>query len=108
MFADQWDLRGALRARYHDHTLVADVAAEGMRATPRGLALEMTFVEQISTRTYPYGPDLAVYDASNRRLYRLLDRRQAAEYLARSRPSFRCAPQRSFAWGFYPRRWSLL
>ena len=108
VFADQWDLRGALRARYHDHTLVADVAAEGMRATPRGLALEMTFVEQISTRTYPYGPDLAVYDASNRRLYRLLDRRQAAEYLARSRPSFRCAPQRSFAWGFDPRRWSLL
>jgi hypothetical protein len=108
VFADQWDLRGALQTRYRDHALVADVAAEAMRATPRGLSLQMTFLEQVSTRTYPYGPGLAVYDASNHRLYPLLDRRQAARYLARSRPAFRCAPQRSFAWGFDPRRWSLL
>jgi hypothetical protein len=108
VFADQWDLRGALQTHYHDHALVADVAAEAMHATPSGLALEMTFLEQVSTRTYPYGPGLAVYDASNQRLYPLLDRRQAERYLARSRPAFRCAPQRSFAWGFDPRRWSLL
>jgi hypothetical protein len=109
VFADQWDFRGALRAHWHDHAIVADVASEAMRATPRGLALQMTFLDQVTTRTYPYGPGLAVYDARNHRLYRLLDRRAAASYLARSRPSFRCAPQRSFAWGFDPsNRWSLL
>ena len=109
VFADQWDLRGALRLRYDDPTLVADVASEAMRATARGLALEMTFLGGVSTRKYPYDPGLVVYDASTRRLFPLHDRRQAARYLARSRPSFRCAPQRSFAWGFDPgSRWSLL
>jgi hypothetical protein len=109
VFADEWDLTGALRVHYHDATLKADVAQERMRATPRALGLDMTFLGRFSTRTYPYGPSLAVYDSSRGRLYRLFNRRQAARYLADSRPSFRFPPQRSFAWGFDPfARWSLL
>ncbi len=105
VFADQWDLRGALQLHFHDPSLVADAAAEAMRATPRGLALDMTFLSDVSTRVYPYGRGLAIYDSKRRRLYRLPDRSRAARYLARSRPAFRCPPQRSFAWGFDPERW---
>ncbi|MGH9196616.1 MAG: hypothetical protein ACRD1T_12845, partial [Acidimicrobiia bacterium] len=82
---------------------------ETMRATSRELGIDMTFLDRFSTRFYAYGPDLAVYDFTRRRLYRLFDRRQAARYLADSRPSFACPLQRSFAWGFDPfSRWSLL
>jgi hypothetical protein len=109
VFADQWDLRGALQLAYRDPTLVADVSSEGMRASPRGLAIQMTFLDRVFTRTYPYGQSLLVYDFPSRRLYRLPTRRDAAGYLARSHPAFRCPPQRSFAWGFDPlHRWSLL
>lgn len=109
VFADEWDLTGALRVHYHDASLKADVAQEGMQATARGLGVDMTFLGRFSTRTYPYGPRLAVYDSTRRHLYGLFTRRQAAKYLADSRPSFRCPAQRSFAWGFNPfARWSLL
>jgi hypothetical protein len=100
VFADQWDFRGALQLAYHDRSISADVAAEGLRARPRALALEMSFLNRSFARTYPYGRDLLVYDAPRSRLYHLRNRGDAARYLARSRPSFRCAPQRSFAWGF--------
>lgn len=109
VFADQWDLTRALQLHYRDPSLRADVAAEAMRATPRGLSLDMAFVDQVSTRTYPYGRGLAVYDSTRHRLYRLINRRRASMYIAHSRPSTNCSPQRSFAWGFNPsRRWSLL
>jgi uncharacterized membrane protein YjfL (UPF0719 family) len=104
VFADQYDLRGALRVAYHDPSLSADVATEGLRAEPRDLALEMTFLDAKSTRTYPYRRTLLVYDAETRRLHRLRDRAEAEGYLARSRPVFSCPPQRSFAWGFDPSR----
>jgi hypothetical protein len=102
VFADQWDFRGALQLAYHDPSISADVAAEGLQAGPRGIALEMTFLGRSFTRTYPYSRDLLVYDAPRRRLYHLQNRGDAARYLTQSRPSFRCAPQRSFAWGFNP------
>ncbi len=109
VFYNQWDLRGALQVAYRDPSLVADVASEAMRARPRGLSIRMTFLHQVVWRTYPYGRHLLVYDATSGRLYPMFDRSQATNYLALSRPSFRCAPLRSFAWGFNPlRRWSLL
>ena len=109
VFADQWDLRAALKIAYRDPSLTADVASEGMQATQSGLAIRMTFLDRVFIRTYPYGRRLIVYDSKRRRLYRLRDRAQAIRYLADSRPSFRCKPQRSFAWGFDPsRRWTLL
>lgn len=109
VFADEWDLTGALQVHYDDHSLKADVAQEAMHATSRGLGIDMTFLGRFSTRIYPYGPTLAVYDYSRDRLYRLFDKRQAERYLAASRPSFRCPAQRSFAWGFDPfARWSLV
>jgi hypothetical protein len=109
VFAGEWDLRGALRVAYRDPSLKADVASEALRAGPRGLALDETLLGRVSTRTYPYGRGLIIYDFTSGRLYHLLDRTRAARYLARSRPSFHCPPQRSFAWGFDPsRRWSLL
>lgn len=102
VFADQSDFRGALRLAYHDPSLIADVASEALRSGAHGLVLQMTFLGIVSTRTYAYGRGLLVYDAADRRLYHLRDRTEAARYLARSRPSFHCAAQRSFAWGFDP------
>jgi hypothetical protein len=104
VFADQWDLRGRLQLAYRDPSLVADVASESMRATPGGLSIRMSFLHRVFWRTYPYGSQLLVYDASKRHLYRITDRSAAERYLARSRPSFSCPPQRSFAWGFDPMR----
>jgi hypothetical protein len=109
VFADQWDLRAALQIRYQDPSLEADVASETMRATPDGLSIQMTFLDRVFTRTYPYGRRLFVYDHIRGRLYRLVDRTEAIRYVAHSRPSFRCPPQRSFAWGFDPsHRWTFL
>jgi hypothetical protein len=108
VFADQSDFRGALRLAYHDPSLIADVASEALRSGAHGLVLQMTFLGIVSTRTYAYSRGLLVYDAASRRLYHLRDRTDAARYLARSRPSFRCPAQRSFAWGFDPsQRFSL-
>jgi hypothetical protein len=108
VFADQWDLRGALALAYHDPSIAADAATEALRAGPRRLELDMTFLGARSTRTYAYGPHLFVYDFPRRTLHVLHDRNEAAGYVSSERPSFSCPPQRSFAWGFDPsRRWSL-
>lgn len=104
VFADQSDFRGALTLAYHDPTLGADVATEGLRAGSRRLELEMTFLDDRSTRTYAYGPHLFIYDFPHRTLSVLRDRSDAARYISSERPSFQCAPQRSFAWGFDPSR----
>ena len=104
VFADQSDFRGALALAYHDPTLAADVATEGLRAGSRRLELEMTFLDDRSTRTYAYGPHLFIYDFPHRTLSVLRDRSDAARYISSERPSFQCAPQRSFAWGFDPSR----
>jgi hypothetical protein len=103
VFADQWDLRGALALAYHDPSLAADAATEGLRAGSRRLELEMTFLGARSTRTYAYGPHLFVYDFPRRTVHLLRDRSEAARYVS-ERPSFNCSPQRSFAWGFDPSR----
>jgi hypothetical protein len=102
VFADQWDFRGALALAYHDPSLAADAAGEALRAGSRKLELEMTFLGLRSTRTYPYGPRLFVYDFPRRTLYTLRNQNEASRYISSQRPSFRCAPQRSFAWGFDP------
>lgn len=108
VFADDGDLRSALDLASGDFSLRADVASEAMRASPKGLSIRMTFLHHVFWRTYAYGRHLLVYDATTGRLHRMTDRSQAANYLARSRPAFQCAPQRSFAWGFDPSsRWSL-
>ena len=107
VFADQWDFAAALRLAYDDQSLAGDVATEDLHAGARRLELEMTFLGRTSTRTYPYGPHLLVYDFPHRTVRVLRDRRTAARYLA-SRSTPGCAPQRSFAWGFDPtRRFSL-
>jgi hypothetical protein len=103
VFADQWDLRGALALAYHDQSIAADAATEGLRVGSRRLELEMTFLGARSTRTYAYGPQLFVYDFPRRTLHVLRDRSAAAGYVS-ERPSFNCPPQRSFAWGFDPSR----
>jgi hypothetical protein len=104
VFADQWDLRGALALTYHDPSLAADTATQALRARARQLELEMTFLGDRSTRTYAYGPHLFVYDFPRRTLSVLRDRSEAARYLSSQRPLFRCPPQRSFAWGLDPSR----
>jgi hypothetical protein len=104
VFADQWDFRGALALAYHDPSLAADAAGEGLRAGSRDLELEMTFLGRRSTRTYPYGPRLFVYDFPRRTLHVLRNQNEARRYVSSERPSFNCAPQRSFAWGFDPSR----
>jgi hypothetical protein len=103
VFADQWDFRGALALAYHDPTLAADAATEVLRAGSRRLELEMTFLDDRSTRTYAYGPHLFIYDFPRRTLHVLRNRSEAAVYVS-ERPSFNCPPQRSFAWGFDPSR----
>ncbi|MBA3736238.1 MAG: hypothetical protein H0W90_13775 [Actinobacteria bacterium] len=104
VFADQWDLRGALALAYHDPSLAADAATEDLRAGSRRLELEMTFLGGRSTRTYAYDPHLFVYDFPRRTLHVLRDQSEAAGYVSSERPSFKCPPQRSFAWGFDPSR----
>ena len=104
VFADQSDLRGALALAYDDPSLAADVATEALRAGSRRLELEMTFLGGRSTRTYEYGQHLFVYDFPRRTLHVLRDRSDAARYISSERPSFKCPPQRSFAWGFDPSR----
>ena len=104
VFADQSDLRGALALAYDDPSLAADVATEALRAGSRRLELEMTFLGGRSTRTYAYGQHLFVYDFPRRTLHVLRDRSDAARYVSSERPSFKCPPQRSFAWGFDPSR----
>jgi hypothetical protein len=104
VFADQWDLRGALALAYHDPSLSADAATEALRAGSRRLELEMTFLDSRSTRTYAYGPHLYVYDFPRRTLHVLRDGTEAARYVSAERPSFNCSPQRGFAWGFDPSR----
>jgi hypothetical protein len=104
VFADQWDLRGALAVAYHDPSLAADAATQALRARSRQLELEMTFLGDSSTRTYPYGPHLFVYDFPRRTLHVLRDRSEAAKYVSSERSSFQCPAQRSFAWGFDPSR----
>lgn len=108
VFADQWDLRGALRLAYDDASLRADTAAEALRAGAAELQLEMTFLDQRFTRTYEYGPNLFIYDFPRRTMHRLRNRHAARRYIsARREPD--CLPQRGFAWGFDPsRRLSLL
>jgi hypothetical protein len=103
VFADQWDFRGALRLAYNDPLLRADTATEALRAGPRQLELEMTFLDFRSTRTYDYGPRLFVYDFPRRTLHVLRDRNDALRYVS-SRPAFDCLPQRGFAWGLDPSR----
>jgi hypothetical protein len=103
VFADQLDFRGALALAYHDPALAADTATEALRAGPRRLELDMTFLGERSTRTYSYGPRLYVYDYPRRTLLALRNRGEAARYVS-ERPSFTCPPQRSFAWGFDPSR----
>jgi hypothetical protein len=104
VFADQWDLRGALALAYHDPSLAADAATESLRAGSRRLELEMTFLDDRSTRTYSYGPHLFLYDFPRRTLHVLRDRTEAARYVSSERSSFKCPPQRSFAWGLDPSR----
>jgi len=103
VFADQLDFRGALALAYHDPALAADTATEALRAGPRRLELEMTFLGDRSTRTYSYGPRLYIYTYPRRTLLGLRNRGEAARYVS-ERPSFTCPAQRSFAWGFDPSR----
>jgi hypothetical protein len=103
VFADQWDLRGALRLAYHDPSLAADTATEAMRARARELELDMTFLDRRSTRAYEYGPRLFVYDFPRRTVHTLRDRSDAVHYVS-ARPAFRCQSQRGFAWGVDPSR----
>jgi hypothetical protein len=103
VFADQWDFRGALRLAYQDPSLAADTATEALRAGPRQLELDMTFLDRRSTRTYEYGPRLFVYDLPRRTLHVVRDRNDALRYIS-SRPAFDCLPQRGFAWGLDPSR----
>jgi hypothetical protein len=104
VFADQWDSSGALSLAYHDPSLRADAATEALHAGSRRLELEMTFLGDRSTRTYAYGPHLFIYDFPGRTLQALRHRSDAARYISSKRPSLKCPPQRSFAWGFDPSR----
>ena len=107
VFADQWDFRRA-PARLRRPITPSGYATEGLRAGPRQLELDMTFLDDRSTRTYQYGPHLFVYDFRRGTVFALRDRNDATRYVS-SRPAFRCTPQRGFAWGFDPsRRLSLL
>lgn len=103
VFADQWDLRGALALAYDDPSLAADAATEALRAGSQRLELEMTFLDDRSTRTYAYGPHLFIYDFPRRTLHVLRDRSDAAGYVS-ERQSFNCLPQRGFGWGVDPSR----
>jgi hypothetical protein len=100
VFADQYDLSGALWLRYRNSRLTADVATPDLRATARGLRIGIEFLDKASSRSYPYGAGLRVYDARRQRLHVISDSRSAHAYLTDARPAFACPPQRSFAWGF--------
>jgi hypothetical protein len=107
IFADQWDLREALKFRLKTPSLVADVAGAGMRVDRQRLAIEIRLSYGIGTQTYPLGRRLVVFDYRRRRLRPLRNQAQARHYVA-ERPAPSCPAQRTFAWGFNPtNRWSL-
>jgi hypothetical protein len=101
VFADEWDFRAELQLAYNSPTLVADTATEALRAGDGRLALTMTFLGARSTRTYPYGPRLFVYDFPRRELEPIRNGAEARRYVSARRP-LDCPPQRGFAWGFDP------
>ncbi len=102
MFAKQWDFRGRLQIAYQEGSIAADIAAEALHAGPRRLTLQMTFLGNRTTRSYPYGPQLLVYDFRDRRVHVLRDESAARRYVTAERPRFTCSPLRSFAWGLDP------
>jgi hypothetical protein len=107
IFATRWDLRQALELRLRDPSLIADVASYGMRVARRSIAIDTRTTYSATTRTYPLGRKLVVFDFKHRQLRHLQDRAEARRYIA-ARPAPTCAPQRSFAWGANPNdRWSL-
>jgi hypothetical protein len=106
VFADENDLRNALRLRLGNRPLAADVAAEEMRVDDGMLAIDIRTYRS-ATRSYPLGSSLLVYDYGRRRLQRLRDSDAARRYIA-DRVELACPRQRSFAWGFdTSRRWPL-
>jgi hypothetical protein len=107
IFATQWDLKQALQFRLRDPSLIADVAAYGMRVERRRLAIDLRTTYSADTRTYPLGRRLVVFDLRRHQFRHLRDPKEARQYVA-ARPTPTCPPQRSFAWGSNPNdRWSL-
>lgn len=77
VFECDWDLAGALQILYRDPTLKADVATPALKTEAAGLSKLFYEVET----TYPYGPNLLLYDFRTKALVRLTDEPTARRYL---------------------------
>lgn len=106
VFANPYDLTGALTLRYGSAAPEAVPLTAEVLPTQRGVTVVGRFLgRRDDFGTYRYGPRLAVFDDRNGQTYRLTNRRAARRYLGRIRSPYKCPPVRSFAWGFKISRW---
>ncbi len=83
VFESSWDLAGALKITYHDPQLAAAVVTPNLTVGPRSLSL----VLYRTVRTeYPYGPNLLLFNITQRQVYRLSDADSAARYFQAFNP----------------------
>lgn len=98
VFAAPYDLTGALRLRYGDPTVRAQLATPVVEAAERGLVISTPIFGGLTPDFHPYRPRLLVYDWRRGTINLLRDAASARRYLATTpRPS--CPPLRTFAWG---------
>jgi hypothetical protein len=91
VFESSWDLRGALRTRYSDRSLEADVTSGRIAIEPHGV---VTRIYQ-AVVVHPYGPDLLLYDYPGRRTTVLIDEAVARHAVATDQLRSQCAPGRA-------------
>ncbi|MBA3432478.1 MAG: hypothetical protein H0U08_00120 [Actinobacteria bacterium] len=104
IFLGHYDLAGALRTKYRDTTIAADVMTADVQAANSAVVIGTTWVGVTERRVYPYKRRLLVYDWRRDSLVRLPDQDAARDYLRRT-PRIACPPPRSFAWGIRTSRW---
>lgn len=87
VFESNWDLEGALRARYRDATLEADTTETTLTVGRRGVS---TLLYGVIPASYPYSERLLLFDAARGNLHAIPDREAFLDTVARAGDT-RCA-----------------
>jgi hypothetical protein len=81
VFESSWDLRGAMRIRYHNKTLRADVVTPNLKIRKDGLYTSLYGREHY----YPY-KKLIVYNSEKKKIFQLSDANAARSYFSTFNP----------------------
>jgi hypothetical protein len=109
VFESNWDLAGALRSKYDDPTIHADVTTGNFHIGEDGLT---TTIYGTQRAFYPYGPRLLVYDARHDAVHPLPDAETARKYFSSRSPDRECPGSPGIGVPFLPldirfRQWEL-